>query len=105
MDHKEARLLRDPPTCSVERVGLDLAERNARRELLGRIGATATRALALTEGVIAYLSVDEAGDLADDLRAQPVLESWHPPAVRDPPVLGRLGESDHRNGSSARLVG
>ena len=42
----------------------------------GRILTTPTRAMVLTEGVLGDLSVDEAGGLADDLRAQPGCESW-----------------------------
>ena len=73
---KGAQLRDEASACSVERFGLDLAERGARRELFDRLGATSTRALALTEGVVSYLSVDEAGALADDLRAQPSFEVW-----------------------------
>jgi methyltransferase (TIGR00027 family) len=70
-------LLRDEvPSCSVERFGLDLAERGARRDLLDRIGASSARAMALTEGLLAYLSVDEATGLASDLHALPTCESW-----------------------------
>jgi methyltransferase (TIGR00027 family) len=67
IDHKTALLRDEIPVCSVERFGHDLAERGARSELLDRIGATSTHTLALTEGVLSYLSTDEAGALADDL--------------------------------------
>jgi O-methyltransferase involved in polyketide biosynthesis len=60
----------------VERFGLDLADRGTRRELFDRIAATSNRAMALTEGVLSYLSVDEAEALADDLHAQPSFEVW-----------------------------
>jgi O-methyltransferase involved in polyketide biosynthesis len=73
---KDAQLSTEVPACSIERVGLDLADRDARRELFDRIFATSTRATVLTEGVLGGLSVDEAGGLADDLRAQPACESW-----------------------------
>jgi methyltransferase (TIGR00027 family) len=68
IDHKTALLRDEVPVRSVERLGHDLAERGARSELLDRIGATSTHTLALTEGVLSYLSTDEAGALADDLR-------------------------------------
>jgi O-methyltransferase involved in polyketide biosynthesis len=73
---RKAYLRDEAPTCMVERFGLDLADRGARQELFDRLGATSTRAMALTEGVLSYLSVDEAGALADDLRAQPSFEVW-----------------------------
>jgi len=74
---RKATYLRDKaPTCMVERFGLDLADRGARQELFDRLEATSIRAMALTEGVVSYLSVDEAGALADDLYAQPSFEVW-----------------------------
>jgi methyltransferase (TIGR00027 family) len=74
---RKATHLRDKaPTCMVERFGLDLADRGTRRELFDRIAATSNRAMALTEGVLSYLSVDEAGALADDLHAQRPFEVW-----------------------------
>jgi methyltransferase (TIGR00027 family) len=76
IERKDARLSAEIPSCSVERVGLDLSDGDARRELFGRIWNTAARAMVLTEGVLGDLSVEEAGGLADDLRAQPGCESW-----------------------------
>jgi methyltransferase (TIGR00027 family) len=76
IEPKNARLANETPTCSLERFGLDLTERGPRRELFDRIGASSRRALALTEGVLSYLSVDEAGSLAEDLRALPACELW-----------------------------
>ncbi len=73
---KNAQLSTEVPACSIERVGLDLADRDARRELFDRIWTTSARAMVLTEGVLGDLSVDEAGGLADDLRAQPGCEWW-----------------------------
>lgn len=76
MEGKNAQLSTAVPTCSIERISLDLADRDARRELFDRIWSTSTRAMVLTEGVLGALSVDEAAGLADYLRAQPSCESW-----------------------------
>jgi methyltransferase (TIGR00027 family) len=76
VDGKNAQLSTEVPACSIERVGLDLADRDARRELFDRIWTTSTSATVLTEGVLGDLSVDEAAGLADDLRAQTGCESW-----------------------------
>jgi methyltransferase (TIGR00027 family) len=76
IESKNAQLSTEVPACSIERVGLDLADRDVRRELFDRIWTTSTRAMVLTEGVLGALSVDEAGGLADDLRARPGCESW-----------------------------
>jgi methyltransferase (TIGR00027 family) len=76
IERKGARSSGEVPACSVERVGLDLSDRDARRELFGTIWTTAMRAMVLTEGVLGDLSVEEAAGLADDLRAQPGCGSW-----------------------------
>jgi O-methyltransferase involved in polyketide biosynthesis len=76
IDDKRARLGAEAPACSVERVGLDLADPEALWGPFDRIRTTATRAIVLTEGVVGGLSVSEAGGLADDLRALPACDSW-----------------------------
>ena len=76
IERKTALLRAETPRCSLERWGLDLTDRDAFRELLGRIGATSARAMALTEGVIGYLGVDAVGSLSDDLHAAPSCELW-----------------------------
>lgn len=73
---KDAQLAGETPRCRVERVSLDLAERSARRSLFARIDAEAARILVLTEGVVPYLSVDDAGALADDLNAMRSVAGW-----------------------------
>lgn len=76
IESKTANLSREVPACPIERIGLDLADRDARLELFDRIWTTSNRAFVLTEGVLGDLSVDEAGGLADDLRSQPGCEWW-----------------------------
>jgi O-methyltransferase involved in polyketide biosynthesis len=76
IDGKTASLSSEVPACSIERIGVDLAEGDARRRLFDRIWTTSERAMVLTEGVLGALSVDEAGDLADELHSQPGCESW-----------------------------
>jgi methyltransferase (TIGR00027 family) len=76
IESKDDHLRTQVPACPVERVGLDLSDRDATRTLLDRICTTSTRAMVLTEGVLGALSPDQAGALADDLRAHPGCESW-----------------------------
>jgi methyltransferase (TIGR00027 family) len=76
IEGKAAQLSNEVPACSVERFGLDLADRGSRQELFERITATSARTMALTEGLIGYLSVGEAGALADDLHAQSSCHVW-----------------------------
>jgi methyltransferase (TIGR00027 family) len=76
IERKTALLRDETPRCALERWGLDLTDRGARRELFDRIGATSSRAMALTEGVIGYLDVDEVESLANDLYTMPSCELW-----------------------------
>jgi len=76
IERKVALLRDETPRCAIERWGLDLTDGGARKELFGRIGATSARAMALTEGVIGYLTVDQVASLADDLHAMPSCELW-----------------------------
>ncbi|MBS2029773.1 MAG: class I SAM-dependent methyltransferase [Deltaproteobacteria bacterium] len=64
---KSTQLAGETPRCRVERVSLDLTDPAARRALFARINVEAKRVLVLTEGVVPYLSVEDAGALADDL--------------------------------------
>jgi methyltransferase (TIGR00027 family) len=74
---RKATLLRDEtPRCAIERWGLDLTDGGARKELFGRIGTASSKAMALTEGVIGYLTVDQVASLADDLHTMPPCELW-----------------------------
>jgi methyltransferase (TIGR00027 family) len=73
---KTERLAGETPRCRLERIGLDLAQLPARRELLARLDAGAGRALILTEGVVPYLDNEAAGALADDLRALHHVDGW-----------------------------
>jgi methyltransferase (TIGR00027 family) len=65
---KETRLSNEKPRCRLERVSLDLANLAERRNLLAGVDGRARKLLVLTEGVVPYLSLEEAGSLADDLR-------------------------------------
>jgi len=73
---KEEPLRGEQPRCRLERVALDLANRDERRVFLSTLDARSQRVLVLTEGVIPYLDLDEVGSLADDLRALTRLDSW-----------------------------
>ena len=76
IDLKEERLADDVPTCEVERVKLDLSLVDERRALLAALAQRFENVLVLTEGVLPYLSVDDAGSLADDLKAVGNVREW-----------------------------
>jgi methyltransferase (TIGR00027 family) len=69
IEFKSSRLATEAPRCKLERVSVDLADLTARRQLFADIDSRSKKLLVLTEGVVLYLSVEEAGSLADDLRA------------------------------------
>lgn len=63
LEYKSELLAGERPRCALERVGLDLADRDARRALFDRVG----KGLAITEGLLVYLSEETVADLARDL--------------------------------------
>jgi methyltransferase (TIGR00027 family) len=76
LDYKEEILAGEQPTCALERVRLDLADAGARRDLFARLGSRSRRALILTEGLLIYLTADEAASLARDLAAPAAFQGW-----------------------------
>jgi len=76
IEFKERRLASERPRCQLEHIKLDLANVPERREMLSRINARAKKLLILTEGVVPYLSVEDVGALADDLKALDRASYW-----------------------------
>lgn len=74
--YKGSILDAEAPTCRVERFALDLADREARRDLFRRLAGRGERALVLTEGLLIYLPQEEVAALATDLEAMPSLHYW-----------------------------
>src|SRR5207244_11883755 len=74
--HKEEVLRKEKPVCALERVRLDLSDVQARRELFLQLGRGANRVLVVTEGLLVYLTAEEAAALGNDLAAQPAFEHW-----------------------------
>lgn len=76
IEYKEGRLAGEHARCRLERVPVDLADLPQRRRLLSDLNARARRIVVLTEGVVPYLTVEEASSLADDLRALDHVAAW-----------------------------
>jgi len=72
---KEECLAGEEPRCRLERVKLDLADRDARREFLAA-AASGASVLVLTEGVTPYWSEAEVAELAEDLRRIDTVHYW-----------------------------
>lgn len=76
LEYKTSLLADERPTCALERVPLDLADRAARRALFARIGAQAHSVLVISEGLLVYLTIEEVAALADDLAAEQAIQHW-----------------------------
>jgi methyltransferase (TIGR00027 family) len=74
--HRAEVLAGAQPRCHHEAVGLDLADGDARRALLRRIGRAAKRVLVVTEGLLVHLAPPDVAALADDLRAERCFDRW-----------------------------
>jgi methyltransferase (TIGR00027 family) len=74
--YKNAALADERAACRLERVAIDLADRDARTAVFERIGDCAGNVLVMTEGLIVYLTEDEAGNFATDLSRQSSFRRW-----------------------------
>jgi len=64
------------PTCSHEEVEADLRLAAGRAGLLARSNSGGGAALAITEGLLVYLTADQVGELARDLHSEPEIRYW-----------------------------
>ena len=76
IDFKEERLSGEEPHCQLQRVKLDLGNIEERQRLFTTVNAHATRLLILTEGVVAYLTVDQVSSLLTDFRLLDRARYW-----------------------------
>lgn len=76
IEFKNRVLAGENSSMKIERISLDLADRQARQDLFARIGRSSNQVLVLTEGVLGYLSETQVGELADDLYAQRSFQFW-----------------------------
>jgi len=79
ISYKQEHMEKETPRCRLERVALDLANIEGRRQLFARVNASmapASKAIVLTEGLLSYLRPEEVAALARDLHEQPGLHYW-----------------------------
>lgn len=99
--HKEEILAGEKPACALERVRLDLANVNARRTLFTSLNQRARKILALTEGLLIYLSAEEAAALAHDLASGASFQRW----IMDLSSPGLLKMMQKTTGKRLREIG
>ncbi len=76
LDYKEQVIGGARPVCAVERIRLDLADRDARRQLFARLAADGGPTLVISEGLLVYLPEAEVAALAGDLAAAAGFRWW-----------------------------
>lgn len=76
LSYKKEILQDEKPVCALERIRLDLANVDERRELFAKLGSRAEQALIITEGLVIYLTAEAVGELARDLAAPRGFQSW-----------------------------
>src|SRR5229473_4381405 len=76
LTYKEGILANEKPACALERLRTDLSDSSARRALFADLDHRADKILVLTEGLLIYLSAEEAAALAKDLAACSHIQRW-----------------------------
>lgn len=76
IEWKCARLAQEKPHCQLERIALDLADPQARRNLLDEVASRSGKVLVLTEAVTPYLPEEAVAALGADLRARAAMKYW-----------------------------
>lgn len=76
LDQKDQILGKVSPGCALERVTLDLSDRQARCDLIDRLTRQATRVLVITEGLLVFLAPSDVFQLAQDIRSSHASTLW-----------------------------
>jgi methyltransferase (TIGR00027 family) len=76
LNYKTEALRSEKPVCRYEAVTADLTDGEVRRALFSRLGADASRALVISEGLLVYLTPEQVGTLATDLHAEESFKEW-----------------------------
>lgn len=73
---KAQKLAKAKPVLTLERVALDLADRDQRRSLLRSLNARSRNVVVLTEGVLPYLTISQVSELSEDLLSCGSVQFW-----------------------------
>ena len=101
--YKEEALASEKPKCRLERVPLDLSDDVKRRLLFDRLGASAKRALVISEGLLVYLTEEDS----DGARPRPRGHRVDGPLARGSRRAGGAQtdeRADGEAGGGSRLV-
>jgi O-methyltransferase involved in polyketide biosynthesis len=76
ISYKEEILEGERPACGLERISLDLADVDARRQLFSDLDLHGKRIVVVSEGLLIYFATDAVGLLASDLAQTAHFASW-----------------------------
>lgn len=76
IEHKELKLKNEAPRCRLERLAMDLSVENSREAFLNQVSGQSQNVLVITEGVIPYLTNEEAASLAQSLYQKKNFNFW-----------------------------
>src|SRR5204862_3206294 len=76
INYKNEILKDEKPTCAYRSIALDLADRNSRLELFQQLNNEYKKTLVITEGLMIYLTYEQASELSIDLSAQNHFHRW-----------------------------
>jgi methyltransferase (TIGR00027 family) len=76
MDYKEYMLKDESPLCILNRIASDLSNDVERKKLFTQLSKETKNALIITEGVIGYLTKEQAMKLSQDLFEIPSFKYW-----------------------------
>ncbi len=76
INYKSEILQDEKPTCRYRAIQLDLADRKERIPFFQQLNAETKKALVITEGLIIYLTAQQAAELSTDLSSQTHFNRW-----------------------------
>jgi methyltransferase (TIGR00027 family) len=103
LTYKQGILPGERVGCTLEYAPTDLTDDGARRKLFQQVGASTTRTLVITEGLLVYLQREQVAGLAADLAAQPSFRSWLID-LASPDLLKRLNKTLGKSLQKAPLI-
>ncbi len=74
--YKNEKLSDDTPACQLTTIAADLSNDVERKKLFEKLGSEVKNALVITEGVIGYLTNDQAAALSKDIFSIPSFAFW-----------------------------
>ena len=76
ISYKADILKEEKPACRLERVALDLANLERRRQLFTDLNQRATQAVVASEGLLIYFTAEQVASLATDLARSEHFKNW-----------------------------